>query len=635
MNTLTDFSKSWIPGEWVGATVRIIAGTGAGQVRGVLDNDATTLTVDAAWETDPVGSFAYSISLSYLAGVVRGQGGTTPMAHPAGSLILQPVPGEGYIQIVAAHPCQAVRQVYVDGVIQAGGYIVNLDDTTLIPGRHLTTVTIPILPGSPGSGANGGAGSAAAANPTGTVTVQGQVTPRRCSASMPSWLRSATQWRASIALSITFDTSVSPLAPSLLHATIQNFINIFLSGSGGSSITAAAVHTDENGHLVVTTAATQISLGGAGGGTVVFSLDNVGGHYSDDGLVSLLQSLSDIAVTAVGSCEFTGLTVDYDYLPEQVNSEAFPQTVPPGTLGVPTPQAASILDKLKKIQVTCDADGIMDDDTGTITGVPNQLIEIPGDIDKHLLTVYCGAPSAIFGTSYVYARSRHVELGYKQDLVINTKTTLAEIFAQSAQQSRCWVFSDGVYVNRVFLDANPSVDSNVELLRFLSGPPEFGETLRSFIKTQRTLKYSYRWAPGTFLQIEKIALTGDIYDENLQAIDEFKLVPQLGTMARDLLSYTLGFFRRQRRTLKGKLVWTETPLDVGDVISLSFNASELNSDRGWDDGAGPGWDVGVRWDQAASDVVHLYSAWGGIRFRIHRSNLNLLTNTLDIEAIEV
>lgn len=58
--TLVNAGKAWASGQWVNFQVRITGGTGAGQIRTITANDATTLTV-AAWATVPDSTSTYSI----------------------------------------------------------------------------------------------------------------------------------------------------------------------------------------------------------------------------------------------------------------------------------------------------------------------------------------------------------------------------------------------------------------------------------------------------------------------------------------------------------------------------------------------------------------------------------------------
>jgi hypothetical protein len=59
--TLVNSAKNWTPSQWVNAQVRITGGTGAGQIRTITANDATSITV-ATWTTTPDATSTYAIS---------------------------------------------------------------------------------------------------------------------------------------------------------------------------------------------------------------------------------------------------------------------------------------------------------------------------------------------------------------------------------------------------------------------------------------------------------------------------------------------------------------------------------------------------------------------------------------------
>lgn len=60
-STLTDSAKAWATNRWANYAVRILAGTGAGQIRPIASNTATALTIVGAWETNPDATSVYSI----------------------------------------------------------------------------------------------------------------------------------------------------------------------------------------------------------------------------------------------------------------------------------------------------------------------------------------------------------------------------------------------------------------------------------------------------------------------------------------------------------------------------------------------------------------------------------------------
>jgi len=60
-STLTNASKTWATNKWVNFQVRIIAGTGIGQVRTIASNTGTVLTVSSNWTVNPDATSVYNI----------------------------------------------------------------------------------------------------------------------------------------------------------------------------------------------------------------------------------------------------------------------------------------------------------------------------------------------------------------------------------------------------------------------------------------------------------------------------------------------------------------------------------------------------------------------------------------------
>lgn len=60
-STITNSAKNWTTNQWANSQVRIVSGTGAGQVRMIASNTATVLTTSAAWTTQPDATSVYSI----------------------------------------------------------------------------------------------------------------------------------------------------------------------------------------------------------------------------------------------------------------------------------------------------------------------------------------------------------------------------------------------------------------------------------------------------------------------------------------------------------------------------------------------------------------------------------------------
>lgn len=60
-DTLTDSSKSWLANEWTGGAIKIVSGTGVGQIKSIISNNASEITVNSSWTVDPDSSSEYRI----------------------------------------------------------------------------------------------------------------------------------------------------------------------------------------------------------------------------------------------------------------------------------------------------------------------------------------------------------------------------------------------------------------------------------------------------------------------------------------------------------------------------------------------------------------------------------------------
>jgi hypothetical protein len=71
-STLTNGAKAWTTNQWTNYQVRIVSGTGAGQIRTIASNTGTVLTTSSAWGTQPDSTSVYIIEGNedyiYLAG---------------------------------------------------------------------------------------------------------------------------------------------------------------------------------------------------------------------------------------------------------------------------------------------------------------------------------------------------------------------------------------------------------------------------------------------------------------------------------------------------------------------------------------------------------------------------------------
>ena len=60
-STLTNASKTWAVNQWANFQIKIVSGTGAGQIRTIASNTASVITVSSAWTTIPDVTSSYHI----------------------------------------------------------------------------------------------------------------------------------------------------------------------------------------------------------------------------------------------------------------------------------------------------------------------------------------------------------------------------------------------------------------------------------------------------------------------------------------------------------------------------------------------------------------------------------------------
>ncbi len=128
-NTLTDSAAVWADNQWLGWTVTILSGTGAGQQRQIVSNTATALTVSANWTTNPNNTSVYSINIP----VDRITNGNYGVKGPTVSRLLGPK-----------------RETTITaGVIYTDLAITKTDGVAVVAGNGATTYTITVVNNGP------------------------------------------------------------------------------------------------------------------------------------------------------------------------------------------------------------------------------------------------------------------------------------------------------------------------------------------------------------------------------------------------------------------------------------------------------------------------------------------------------
>lgn len=68
--TLSDSTKSWTVNSWTGYDLLLVSGTGVGQLRRVVSNTATTVTLDRAWDITPGATAHYALTYMNTPGLL-------------------------------------------------------------------------------------------------------------------------------------------------------------------------------------------------------------------------------------------------------------------------------------------------------------------------------------------------------------------------------------------------------------------------------------------------------------------------------------------------------------------------------------------------------------------------------------
>jgi hypothetical protein len=149
-NSLDDTTRSWGVNQFINFQVRIVSGTGAGQIRTISANTATQLTVGAAWTVNPDVTSNYAIegndSFLYLTGNNATVFYRYNIATNAWSTLAARggAPGAGMgANWISSHPSWSDQSAFLNGrriysFRGAGGAVLEYYD---IPSNTWTTVT--------------------------------------------------------------------------------------------------------------------------------------------------------------------------------------------------------------------------------------------------------------------------------------------------------------------------------------------------------------------------------------------------------------------------------------------------------------------------------------------------------------
>jgi hypothetical protein len=232
--------------------------------------------------------------------------------------------------------------------------------------------------------------------------------------------------------------------------------------------------------------------------------------------------------------------------------------------------------------ITCDVEGFQDDGSGTYTGTPNAIIEVPSDQRKHLLIAQYGRSSGEIGASFATARTAYVNRisgGYKFGMILNRIGMKAsEIFKALDEQSRSQLREDGGKFELLFHDDSaPTSVMTIDNRLWIGEPdPVFGMTRISDIKNKIRASYDLDWSGdaknkkyGDYRkQTERSDATSITkYGELIEDIN-FDAI-QVQAMAEDVVDWILAQRKEVQKTVDLTMMWAGRPLERGDWFTLN------------------------------------------------------------------
>ena len=177
--------------------------------------------------------------------------------------------------------------------------------------------------------------------------------------------------------------------------------------------------------------------------------------------------------------------------------EFYREMVYTGTAPTPSETGKQIpgLDFWRGALVTCKVDGKKDDDSGTITGTPNALIERPDHVFKDFLINVLGHTSGdIDSTSFNASGTQYNTLGYLFAGAITQPEQARDILARLAFQCRSWFFWDGAgKAHLVIRELYDTPDKAIGKERIVAGSLRLARTSTESIRNKISLHYDRNW----------------------------------------------------------------------------------------------------------------------------------------------
>jgi hypothetical protein len=357
-----------------------------------------------------------------LTGVTRGVNGTEADTHTDQDAVLVVLSGpNAYRFVVAEHDTfrtAAISNIKVDGLPARTSPSIDIDAGDLVAGKRFAVIGFTptsvkdfhVLPTS--------AIQVAQANPPGPVTFSvGVVPPANYfvgTASLPS-VTGAELGKPRVLRTLDFKITVSGGGFST---------NIILLRGGVFGV----------GTVIYDKPAVSLDTG-----SVTY---DTGGSVENEAIYVYFGTVGAAAVT-----------------PEVTKYEA---SITAGSGRSPRSTASLVIG-----DVTCDVVGVQDDSDGTVTGIPQTLIEIPGHVMRFLATAVYGVPVAELGPRWAAAIVQHVNAGLRWAFLLGADgpPKFSDVRTLAGEQSNSRVTVDHGLLDMVWRPDAPAADMTLDYER--------------------------------------------------------------------------------------------------------------------------------------------------------------------------
>lgn len=233
--------------------------------------------------------------------------------------------------------------------------------------------------------------------------------------------------------------------------------------------------------------------------------------------------------------------------------------------------------------VSADFEGWRDDGAGSITGVAYALIERPGHVYKHLLTYYCGFPSAAIGASFAAAQTFYAANGYAFSLLLNQPVLAGELFSRLDLQCRSrFLVTPAGEARLLVRQLGQASAHSIPMREMVRG--SFG-IMRSFsadIVNSFNVLYDRTWRQSGPEAYRKVTAFGDAVsvarygprEPSSAELFYFDAVGD-GAMAEHVGAFWLEHQKGARRLVRFSVFLDNSEIEPGDLLDLGHPLDHL------------------------------------------------------------